>query len=155
MSFLLMKQILKVPTFATPKDAVPTDHYFSKVQGNHTMATQRETYEDLTFIQECPITKEINDSLCETYSNILEMPFEKASQYVIRELNTLEHLIDASLSPKCKHHIEYLNFWDPKEFEIVIQEMDDAAKDPDESSSSDTETSSDTSQDYTFYQTKK
>ncbi|EAY21031.1 hypothetical protein TVAG_172890 [Trichomonas vaginalis G3] len=87
----------------------------------------------LVYIKEVPLTPELEGEFMSTFSTLTKnYAFEKASEFVIRDINSLENLIDSSNSPKCKHIIQYPITWDPNEFTRIFTDIQTALKDPDD-----------------------
>lgn len=48
---------------------------------------------------------------------------EIAGMYVLRDINTIENLIDFSYAPHCWHNVNYDSMWDPKVYRMVNTDM--------------------------------
>ena len=97
---------------------------------------------DLCFITEEEMTPELFSQMSEQYEaeKNENNDFEIASMFVLRDLNSIENIIDYSLSPKIKRPIKPSRLWDPREYLKVYQEMQNAKPDDDEDDTDDTTT---------------
>ena len=103
---------------------------------------------DICFITEEELTPELTEQLTAQYASEIheQNDFEIASMFVLRDLNSIENLIDYSLSPKIKRPLRPTSLWDPREYLKVYQEMQNAKPDDDEDDTDDTTTQTTTGQ---------
>ena len=78
---------------------------------------------DLCFIEEIDYDENLISNFKKNHQELLNLKLELAEMHTIRELNSIETLIDYSLTPNCTQIMEYSKLWDPDFYNLMHQDM--------------------------------
>ena len=89
---------------------------------------------DLCYVYETKASGDLFNKVQATFKEEINDKggFEKASMNILRDFNSIENIIDFSLTPEIKRTNKYSVLWNPDNFEPVYNQMQTAEHDPDE-----------------------